>query len=332
MGRPPAFSWSDACAYGLCLLAILQLAHGVLQAGSLEASLELLARNPMLGGQPLRPSAASHGSANGTDGNSLLEGGVRLPTWTYTVGHTVGGVATAVVMAALLIPVLELRNMHGAPVREQLRGKRDDARGLGVTTIALLGSAPLIAPLHKQLLEGQWGYFYYDPSEHGGYLYIAAATLLQLVVSESHFYWLHRLMHMSPFYELFHKVHHTFVPSTATCAEAFHPIDLAALTLGTMWVPLMVPVYHPSFLGVLFFNAVYSVFQHTGSRTNLRIWFLNDAHSHNIHHDYGKRPVNCGSITNVWDRLCGTYVVEVPRWARTKWEGKGLAPAVNKDS
>ena len=136
--------------------------------------------------------------------------------------------------------------------------------------------------------------------------------------------WLHRAMHCDPLFSLFHSVHHSFVPSTATCSEAFHPLDLAGLTLGTVWLPLLTPVWHPAFLYVLFFNGVYSAFQHTGSRTDLGVWCLSDAHTHNIHHDYGKKPVNCGSVTTVWDRMMGTYKHRVPGWAKTKWKGKGI--------
>ena len=43
-------------------------------------------------------------------------------------------------------------------------------------------------------------------------------------------------MHISPMWDLFHYVHHSFNPSLATCSESFHPLDLALLAIGTMLV------------------------------------------------------------------------------------------------
>jgi len=229
-------------------------------------------------------------------------------------------------VSAILVPWLEFAN---PVVRKALRGKRADVLGLFVTFTGLLGSAPLLGPLHKAFNEGLVGHFYHDTSLHG-LPYFGLTLLLQLAVTETHFYWLHRAMHTSPWYELFHRSHHIFVPSIATASEAFHPIDLFLLAVGAMWLPLVIPVHHHAFNAILFLNAVWTVFQHAGSRTDVGVWWLTDANTHGIHHDYGKRPINCGSLTSFWDHVCGTYRHAVPSWAVTKWEGKGLPPAHGK--
>ena len=41
----------------------------------------------------------------------------------------------------------------------------------------------------------------------GSISYIIFTAILQLLVMETHFYWLHRLSHTSPWYEIIHKVH-----------------------------------------------------------------------------------------------------------------------------
>ena len=71
-------------------------------------------------------------------------------------------------------------------MREKLQGKREDVRGVLATVLALVGSAPLIAPFHKHLTEGTWGHFYHDPREHGGewwLAYIAMQIVLLFAVS-----------------------------------------------------------------------------------------------------------------------------------------------------
>ena len=322
VSKAATFSWSDALAYGMCIVTLGQVIAGAAATGSREATLALLA-NPLLGGPPVQPSEPPTSCSSRLfrpDNGTCTAASAGLPLWTYSVGHIVGGAAVLLVVAAILIPLLELSN---ARAHEQLRGKRDDLRGLAVTAVALVGSASTLSHVHKYLAEGG-GLFYYKASEHGGWPTILVISALQLCVAETHYYWYHRLGHAAPFYDWIHRVHHSFVPTTAFAAEAWHPLDLTAMAMGTAWVPLLLPVYHPSYLGVLALNAVWSVFMHTGGRSDLGIWLLHDSHTHGIHHDYGRRPMNCGSITTIWDRAMGTYSREIPSWARTKWKGKGL--------
>jgi len=111
--------------------------HGVSEAGGWENARKLILANPMLGGDP-----------------AAVREGEGLPMFTYALGHALPGALLGIVAASILIPLLEIWNIYGAPVREKLQGKREDVRGVLATVLALVGSAPLIAPFHKHLTEG----------------------------------------------------------------------------------------------------------------------------------------------------------------------------------
>lgn len=85
----------------------------------------------------------------------------------------------------------------------------------------------------------------------------------------------------------------------------------------SMSVPLFIPIHQKVHSGVLLVNAVSSIWEHTNFRVlvpgPLKYVFSSPA-THNIHHDYGMIPRNCGSMTVLWDRVCGTYAEEPPKW------------------
>lgn len=243
--------------------------------------------NPLLGG-----AAGTPGEHHG------------LPLFTYLVGHIVPGIAFELAGAVLV----------ALCTREWAYADREDERALLTTIVTMMGSAPLLAPMQKMLFEGTFGRLYFDLDTYP--LWWAAVSLLfALVVTESWFYWIHRLLHIPFLYRWVHGVHHSFTPSTAACAAAFHPLDIAILTTGTFLTALL-PIHYMVHSMFLLVNLVYTIYQHTATRTSFGFGIFNDPNLHCIHHDYGMKPVNLGSILCVWDRLCGTYVSEPPPWAQ----------------
>ncbi len=266
-------------------LSVVWLASTVHGLFTDEAPLSTLGQCPLLGGPapPQRP----------------------VPVWAYGVGHVLPGLAFVAVGVAIALVV--------SPY-ERLVGRSEQLRAFAVTFYALSASAPMLSPLHKAFGERSVGRMYFDAREHGvGWL--ALTLLLQLAVTETWLYWIHRLMHTRYLYKHIHKVHHRFVPSFTLAASAFHPLDIAALTCGSFVLPLCVPVHAGVVQAIMMANLIWTMLQHSAGRGEWGGGVLTDSNLHNIHHDFGRRPRNCGSLTCFWDHIAGTYEPRPPPWA-----------------
>jgi sterol desaturase/sphingolipid hydroxylase (fatty acid hydroxylase superfamily) len=231
-----------------------------------------------------------------------------LPLFTYEVGHIIPGMAIGLILDLLFYVTFQ----------EYKYADRDDARGIWVSFLAITGSAPILAPLHKQIVEGRMGSLYFHIEEYP-YYWIPISLLASFFITETWFYWFHRIGHSNDFaWKYIHQVHHTFVPSTATCASAFHPLDIVGLTIGAFLVATFIPIYHSAHNGLLLINLFWGTYQHCAWRSRLPFPFrfvFNDSMSHTIHHDMGKSLCNLGSLSCIWDRLMGTYRENPPKWA-----------------
>ena len=249
-----------------------------------EGFLKECLRSPLLGGA----------------GEGLREEGAGLPLFTYEVGHFLPGVVLQI-LGQTLFYVLTSEWQHVPS------GEREDWRALLTTVVTLAGSAPLLAPLHKMAYESRWSQLYFRLEEQP--LWWAGASLvLASALIETFFWWVHWLAHRSAwFYDNIHSVHHSFVPSTASCASAFHPLDITLLTLGSFAVTMAFPIHHLIHSGYLLFCLFWTLLVHSGFRARLP-WllsrFFNDPNMHCLHHDYGRRGVNLGSLVCVWDHVC----------------------------
>lgn len=165
-------------------------------------------------------------------------------------------------------------------------------------------------------LPGLYGiYFPYKTAgiQFSGPLPSYSTILLQMIVyvilDDFLFYWTHRLLHIPFMYKYIHKPHHSFKRSNAFAGEYFHPIDY--LLSGTLPIVLATFVIRPHILVIWTWLA-------------LRIWEACDGHSgldlifvpfryfpfrpgaqvHDFHHS--QNVGNYGSMTSMWDWLCGT--------------------------
>jgi len=274
----------DFVSFSLAFGAFFFIGYEMYLVG-MEMSMELLMVNPLLGGDPTL--------------------GRVLPLWTYMIGHILPG-AVFQILGAILATLIS---------REWQYGKRHDARAFFLTLIALGGSAPLLAPFHKVLYERTHGQLYFDINQYSLY-WVFCSIVLALFITETWFYWIHRALHQKHLYKYIHGVHHSFNPSTSSCASAFHPLDIVILTLGAVFVPILIPIHNGVYTGILLVNLVFTIIQHTANRISFGCGVFNDANLHNIHHDYGMAPRNCGSLMCFWDRIGGTYEPNTPRWVK----------------
>ncbi|WP_020534443.1 sterol desaturase family protein [Lewinella cohaerens] len=170
-----------------------------------------------------------------------------------------------------------------------------------------------------------WSQVYTDTSEYGA-LYLVFSFLVLIVVHDTYFYWMHRLMHHPRLFKLLHLVHHRSNNPTPWASLAFHPLE-ALIEIAIIPVLVIVMPLHPI---VLFAFATWSltwnVVGHLGFELFPAGWldhpmlkWLNTSTHHNMHHHYSKG--NYSLYFNWWDRWLGTNHPDYEATFRALTEG-----------
>jgi lathosterol oxidase len=152
--------------------------------------------------------------------------------------------------------------------------------------------------------------FYVHISEYG-WAYAILAFPLMLLIHDTYFYWVHRLMHNPRLFRWFHSAHHKSSNPTPWVAYAFHPLEAVIESLIFVIFLLTIPVHSIHLTLFFIFSLVYNVYGHLGfelypkgfNRHWLGKW-LNTSVSHNMHHQFFKG--NYGLYFTFWDRLMNT--------------------------
>ncbi len=152
---------------------------------------------------------------------------------------------------------------------------------------------------------------FYTNTHDYGRLYLILAFPLMLLMHDTYFYWIHRMMHSPLLFKRFHLVHHKSINPSPLAAYAFHPLEAILESLIFVIFLFTIPI-HPILLTTFFiFSLLYNVYGHLGfelypanfNRHWLGKW-VNTSISHNQHHQYFKG--NYGLYFTLWDRLMGT--------------------------
>jgi len=152
--------------------------------------------------------------------------------------------------------------------------------------------------------------FYKNISDYG-WVYAILAFPLMLLMHDTYFYWMHRLMHHPKLFSLFHLIHHKSHNPSPWAAYAFHPLEAAAESLIFVIFLFTIPVHSIHLMLFFIFSLVYNVYGHLGFElypggfnTHWLGKWINTSVSHNMHHQYFKG--NYGLYFTIWDRLMGT--------------------------
>ena len=204
-----------------------------------------------------------------------------------------------------------------APFRKPIRSKLEHVS----TNLIIFGGNSLIA----QLLAG-WTLLIwssYVTSEGWGILthlrvgkmshIILCIVLLDLVA-----YGLHRLYHCVPFLWRFHRAHHSDLDMDATTSVRFH-LGEVVITAGikglAVWVLGVFPI---GFLMSESLTLAAGLFSHGNVKLPGRIeprlrWAIVTPAMHWIHHSRrrSEHNTNLGAVFSGWDRLFGTYSMNV---------------------
>ena len=151
---------------------------------------------------------------------------------------------------------------------------------------------------------------YGDITQHG-LVYAILVFPVMLLIHDTYFYWIHRLMHHPKLFKLFHLTHHKSNNPSPWAAYAFHPLEAVLESLIFVIFLFTIPMHAFHLEYFFIFSLVYNVYGHLGfelyPRNFSKHWFgkwMNTSVAHNMHHQYFNG--NYGLYFTIWDRLMGT--------------------------
>lgn len=166
--------------------------------------------------------------------------------------------------------------------------------GLGIYFLRQHGYTRIYTDIHDY----SWGYLVFS-------------FLFLVVLHDTYFYWMHRLMHHPRLFRLLHKVHHQSSNPTPWAALSFHPLE-AILEIAIIPIAVFILPFHALVL-LLFatWSLLWNIIGHLGFELFPKgfvhhpvfRWFNTSTH-HNMHHHQVK--CNYGLYFNFWDSWMNT--------------------------
>lgn len=172
-----------------------------------------------------------------------------------------------------------------------------------------LQGIPVVSALTACMYMLHWygyGRVYTDVHEYG-MAYLAASIVLFLLYTDCLIFWIHYGLHFKPFYEIFHKTHHSFKFPTPWAAIAFNPFDGFFQSLPYHLFTFMFPFYNWAYLAMFVFVQVWTISIHDRVSYASLDGFINGSAHHRAHHFFFR--YNYGQYFTLWDRIMGTYRV-----------------------
>ncbi len=204
--------------------------------------------------------------------------------------------------------------------------------GVGYTPIARPAIFNLRSNIHRELLQSLrtliifsaviavlFGYgllqssrLYYQINNYPQWWFWASIPVM-IFLHDTLFYWLHRVLHVRPLYELFHRPHHDSLYTTAFTSYSFGWGEALFEAMIVTVILFIVPAHPMAFIAFQTISTAFNIYGHCGrdffpesmSRHWLGRW-LNTSSLHAHHHRFARG--NYSFYFTVWDRLMHTLV------------------------
>jgi len=196
---------------------------------------------------------------------------------------------------------------------------------------ALIAVVILYTPLNQYTL------LYYNLDAYPLW-WLPVSFILSLVIHDTYFYWMHRLLHHKSIFKYAHLLHHKSTNPSPWASYSFHFLE-AIVEGGVLFVlAFTLPMHTVAALAFVVVSLVINVYGHLGYELMprwLRHTFLfeiiNTSVHHNLHHS--KFKGNYGLYFRVWDRICKTehpdYVKEYDRVQQQRFGKSQKAETTN---
>jgi sterol desaturase/sphingolipid hydroxylase (fatty acid hydroxylase superfamily) len=152
----------------------------------------------------------------------------------------------------------------------------------------------------------------YGNLEAYGFWYLGLSYIAVLVMQDTYFYFVHRLLHRPRLFRWMHQGHHRSGDPTPWTSFAFDPAEAVLQTLFLLGVIFVVPLHFATLVAALITMTGWTVLNHLGFELFPRSfphhwlgkWLIGPTH-HALHHR--KYRVHYGLYFTFWDRLLGTH-------------------------
>lgn len=147
---------------------------------------------------------------------------------------------------------------------------------------------------------------YEDLGQHG-YTWLMISFIVYLLINDTYYYWVHRLLHKKAFYR-FHVVHHYSKRPTAWTSFAFHPVEAILQASVIPALVLFVPIHWAVLSLVLLVMTLFGVTNHLGHELypallERKLRLITATH-HQKHHRF--QATNFGLFFTFWDQAMKT--------------------------
>jgi lathosterol oxidase len=144
--------------------------------------------------------------------------------------------------------------------------------------------------------------------------WVPVSALLYLLIQDTHYYWVHRLMHDRRLFKWLHAGHHRSHTPTAFASFAFDLTEAALVAWVLPALVFFIPIHGAVVLGLLIAMTATATLNHCGVeilpqrfvRGPVGGWLITATH-HGMHHR--RMQGNFGLHFRLWDRLMGTDVM-----------------------
>jgi sterol desaturase/sphingolipid hydroxylase (fatty acid hydroxylase superfamily) len=152
--------------------------------------------------------------------------------------------------------------------------------------------------------------FYENVSDYS-ILWIPLSVLLALIVHDTYFYWMHRIVHHPTLFKHVHLEHHKSVNPSPWTSYSFDFIEGCLEAMIAPIILFLIPMHFLSLIIFTFLAFSINVYGHLGYevipkwfRSSFLFEIVNTSTHHNMHHEKFKE--NYGLYFRVWDRLMKT--------------------------
>lgn len=152
--------------------------------------------------------------------------------------------------------------------------------------------------------------FYTDKNEYPGW-WLPVSVALAMIVHDTYFYWMHRVLHHKSLFRFTHLVHHRSTNPSPWASYSFHCLEAIAEAFVVVVLAFVLPMHGSAVVWFSLASFVMNAYGHLGYEIMPRsfrqsVWFevLNTSVHHNLHHTRFKG--NYGLYFRWWDRLMGT--------------------------
>lgn len=223
-------------------------------------------------------------------------------------------------VAFILVYLLFRNKLKSSKIQSKYANKKDFLSEIMHSTIStffmsILAVTILFTPVREYTL------LYKDFGDFPLW-WLPVSVVLSLVIHDTYFYWLHRLLHHKRIFKYTHLVHHKSTNPSPWTSYSFHSLEAIAEGFIIVILAFILPMHPLMLVTFTIISFIINVYGHLGYeimpkglRNSPIFGIINTSVHHNLHHS--KFKGNYGLYFRWWDRMMKTefkdYVKEYDR-------------------